>query len=428
MTHPRNTLLCGLLLLAGLAASAPAEDVVRYRGNDGNGHGDATNLPAEWSSTKNVVWKADLPAAGSSSPIVVGDRVYLTCYSGYAQSAEEPGSQEDLKRHVVCLKRGSGEIVWQKAFDAKLPESDYAGRNNTHHGYSTSTPTSDGQHLYVFFGKSGVHCLKLDDGETVWEASVGDKTRGWGSATSPILFGDLLVVNASVESGRIVALEKKTGKEVWSHPVKGVWSTPNLVTLEDGHAELVISAPEEIRAVDPETGEQLWRCDGIPDRGYTCPSPVVHDGVVYVVGGRQNTAIAVKAGGKGDVTETHVLWKTNKGSNVSSCVVHEGHVYWVHEARGVFYCLDAKSGEVIVEERLDPVPGLIYSSIAVADGKLFAFSQYKGTYVFSAKPDFELLALNTFEDDGSRVNAVPVFHDGQMLLRTDKALYCIGKK
>lgn len=416
------------LSLAALCAIATGDDWLRYRGNDGNGHGDATDLPAEWASTKNVVWKSELPAAGSSSPTVVGDRIYLTCYSGYAQDRQDPGNQEDLRRHVLCLDRSTGKILWQKEFEPKLPESDYSGGNNTHHGYATSTPASDGEHLYVFFGKSGVYCLNPYDGKTIWHTSVGEGTKGWGSAASPILFQDLLIVNASVESGKIVALDKKTGKEQWTHPVKGLWSTPNLVPLEGGRTELVISAPQEIRALDPQSGEQLWRCDGIPDRGYTCPSPVVQDGVVYVVGGRQNTAIAVKAGGKGDVTESHVLWRTSKGSNVSSCVVYDGVVYWVHEKQGTFFALDAENGDVLAQDRLDPKPGLIYSSIAVADGKLFAFSQDSGAYVFAAKPEYELLAHNTFEDDGSRVNAVPVFHNGQLLLRTDKALYCIGRK
>ena len=422
-----SRLACLLLFVA--PPLSVAEDVVRFRGNDGNASFEAKNIPAEWSSEKNVVWRADLPSAGSSSPIVVGDRIYLTCYSGYAQSKADPGDQEDLERHVICLSRETGKPIWQKDFEPSLPESAYSGGNNSHHGYATSTCTSDGEHLYVFFGRSGVYCLKLSDGEQVWHASVGDGTRGWGSGSSPFLFENLLIVNASVESGKVVALDKSSGDEVWSFRVKGLWSTPIVAKNEKGESELVVSAPQRISGHDPKSGEELWNCKGIPDRGYTCPSPVAHDGVAYMVGGRQNTCIAVKLGGKGDVTESHVLWTRNKGSNVSSCVVHEGHVYWVHERRGVFYGLDAKTGAVVVEERIDPAPKRpVYSSVAVADGKLFAFSQFDGMYVFAAKPKYEQLAHNTFEGDPSRINAVPVFHDDQLLLRTDEALYCIGTK
>ena len=190
--------------------------------------------------------------------------------------------------------------------------------------------------------------------------------------------------------------------------------------------ELVLNMPHQITGFDPATGKQLWRCDGIPD-GYVCPSVISNDGVVYAIGGRKNTAIAVRAGGRGDVTDSHVLWTVGKGNNVSSPVYHEGHLYWFHESRGMVYCLNAKTGETVYEQRLAPGPGLVYSSVTAADGKLYAVSQKGATYVLAAKPEFELLAVNAFEDDDTRTNASIVITDNRLIVRTDKAIYCIGQ-
>ena len=345
-------------------------------------------------------------------------RIYLTSYSG---------DQSKLTRHVVCLDRKSGKILWKQDFKARTPESRYQGRLRLH-GFATATATTDGTHLYVFFGKSGVYCLKLEDGSQVWHKVVGDRTDKWGSSNSPVLHGNLVIVNASIESGTLFGLDKKTGKEIWKVTgIRKCWSSPVLVTLPDGNVELVLSKPRRIVAFDPATGKDLWNCEGIPD-GYVCPSVVSHKGIVYAIGGRKNTAIAVKAGGRGNVTESHRLWKTGMGSNVSSPVYHNGHIYWVHEKQGTANCLDAKTGKTVYQKRLAPRPGLIYSSVTVADGKLYAVSQHNGTYVLAAKPEFQLLAHNTFADDDSLTNACPVISNGQLLLRSDKYLYCIGKK
>ena len=199
------------------AAMAAAEDWTGFRGARGLGKAEATNLPSAWDSKTNVVWKRELPGLGGSSPIILGSRVFVTCYSGYAQSIEDPGKMESLQRHVVCVDRKTGEILWKKTLKANMPESEYKGGNNTRHGYASSTPTTDGERLYVFFGASGVYCFDLD-GNSLWTTSVGAGTHGWGSGTSPLLYKDLLIVNASVESQSLIALNKNTGKEVWRAP------------------------------------------------------------------------------------------------------------------------------------------------------------------------------------------------------------------
>ncbi len=153
---------------------------------------------------------------------------------------------------------------------------------------------------------------------------------------------------------------------------------------------------------------------------------VSHGDVVYAIGGRQNTAIAVRAGGKGDVTDSHLLWKTTAGSNVSSPVYRDGHLYWVHDSRGLAYCLAADTGEIVYQERLDPRPGLIYSSTTNGDGKLYAISRENGSYVIAAQPEFKLLAVNSFSDDTARANGSIAVSGSRLILRTDRAIYCIG--
>ena len=421
-------LICVCLLVVLSTAPLFADDWPQFRGPGGLAKSDETGLPLEWSADDNIAWRAELPGLGTSSPITLGHRIFLTCYSGYAESREEPGEMDKLMRHVLCLDRGSGELVWIKDFQPSLPESEYSGGNNSWHGYSSSTPATDGERLYVFFGKSGVYCLDLQ-GNEIWSANVGDNTRGWGSSNSPVLYQDLVIINASIESNSLVALNKADGSEAWrADGIRGSWNTPALVKTEQGETELVVSMPEKVAAFDPASGEELWICEGIPDGGYVCPSVVSHEGIVYVIGGRKNTAIAIKAGGRGDVTDTHELWRADKGSNVASPVYHDGHLYWIHERRGVAYCLNAQTGEMVYEERLSPRPGVVYSSALAADGKLYVVSQEEGVFVLAASPQFEILAHNVVEGDHHRANACPAVSDGQLLIRNDKYLYCVGKR
>ena len=424
----RQLIIPGLslaVLIVSLVSPAVAGDWIGFRGGEHHGVASAEGLPVTWSDNENILWKHELPGLGSSSPIVVGDRLVVTCYSGYAESIDEPGEMDNLRRHIVCLDKTSGKVFWTKTIDPVLPESRYSSGNDSKHGYASSTPTSDGERLYVQFGKTGVYCFDLD-GTRRWQTDVGSGTNGWGSAASPLLVGDLLIVNASVESDSLIGLDKRTGQEIWrTKDIKKCWGSPVLVHTQEGH-EVVLNLPRKLAAFDPTTGEELWHCGGIPD-DYVCPSPIVHEDIVYAIGGRKNTAIAVRTGGRGDVNESHVLWRANNGSNVSSPVFVDGHLFWLHESRGIAYCLDAASGELKYEERLSPQPGLIYSSVTAANGKLYALSQENGAYVLATNPNkMEQLAVNTFESDTSRCNASVAIVDNLLYLRNDKAIYCLG--
>lgn len=399
-----------------------AADWTQFRGPGGLGTSPDKSLPLTWSQNENILWKTDLPDAGTSSPVLIGDKIFLTTYSGYNVPGQPQGSQDDLKRHLLCLDRKSGRIAWTKDLPVKLPEQD---RIREGHGYASSTPAVDAERVYVFAGRSGV--LALDhSGKQLWQADAGNGLNGWGSASSPVLSGDLVIVNASVESQSLIAFEKTTGKEKWrAGGIRESWNTPILVQAKDGKTELVVAIMGKVLGFDPATGQQLWGC--ATDIGwYMVPSLVSHNDVVYCIGGRNGGgALAVRAGGRGDVTRTHRLWAIKKGSNVPSPVFHEGHLYWINETDSIAYCVEAASGRIVYGERI-PRGGQVYASALLADGRIYHVDRAGRTHVIAAKPKFELLATNELRDR-SMFNATPVAIDGKLYIRSDKALYCIGK-
>ena len=417
---PRRPIVLLCTLAVAAVASAAAGDWARFRGPEGLGVSTDAGLPVSWSEEENVVWKAELPGPGTSSPAILGERIFLTCYTGYAVPGQPRGAMDDLKRHVVCLHR-DGKILWTKAVASVLPDSPRIREN---HGYASSTPVAEAGRLYVFFGKSGVFAFD-HDGKQLWHADVGEGTSGWGSAASPILVGDTLIVNASVESRSLIALDKATGKERWrAGGIKESWNTPILVTTRDGKTELAVAIFGKVLGFDPATGERLWSCD--TDIGwYMVPSLVTCDGIVYCIGGRgKGGALAVRAGGRGDVTASHRLWAIQKGSNVPSPVYHGGRLYWVHES-GTACCADAKTGRIVYEQRL-PRAAQVYASPVLADGRLIVLSRWGRGWVLAAKPAFEVLATNELGRVGM-TNASPALAAGRLYLRSDRFLFCIGK-
>lgn len=402
--------------------ASSSRDWPQFRGPGGLGVSPAKGLPVSWSADKNLLWKTELPGAGASSPIVVGNRVYVTCYSGYGVPGQARGDMSQLQRHLLCLDAAKGEILWKKDFPAVLPESETVRE----HGYAASTPAWDGERLYVFFGKSGVYAFDLN-GRQLWHADVGDRFHGWGSAASPVVYKDLVLINACVESESLVALDKKTGRERWrARGIKESWNTPLLVTNKNGTTELAVAIAGKILAFDPDTGTPLWNCD-TDIRWYMAPSMVAQDGVVYALGGRSGiAALAVRAGGKGDVTSTHRLWTSTKGSNVSSPIIHEGRLYWMHDNLGIVYCAEAQTGRILYEERLSG-SGQVYASPVLADGKLYYVARSGRTFVVKVGPQFELLATNDLSDR-TTFDASPAVSGNRLYLRSNRFLYCVGEK
>ena len=413
---------CVLILVFALAPVVSlAADWPQFRGPGSLGASDELGLPTTWSDNENIVWKTKLPGPGSSSPITTGDRILLTCYSNYGVSKKEPGEIGKLQRHLVCLDRSSGQILWDRTVEPKLPEQQYKGFQQQH-GYASSTPATDGLNVYAFFGRAGVYAFDLE-GKQLWRADVGSGIHQWGSAASPVLFENLVIVSAAIESGSLVALDKETGREVWrAEDIKDTWGTPVLVDLPAGGQELVLIIRGQIVGFNPASGERLWSCES-PDY-FVCGTPVSKNGIVYASGGQKKKMLAIRAGGRGDVTETHVIWQQDVGSNIPSPVLYEGRIYDV-DSRGVTISLDAATGEIGPKSRV-PNSGTIYASMLAADGKLYVTTREKGVFVLAAGSELEVLAHNELSSDESIFNGSPAVSRGELLIRSDQYLYAIG--
>ena len=419
-----------LCLLAAAAGNGlAAVEWPRFRGPDGSGLAGADARPATtWSGTSNLNWKAALPGPGSSSPIISGGRLFVTCYSGYGDGASGD-TPEKLRRHLVCLERETGKLLWDAAIPADLPEDAYFG-NIREHGYASNTPATDGERVYAFFGKTGVVAFDFA-GKQLWKVNVGklSSNRRWGSGASPILYRNVVIVNAADEGRSMLALDKLTGKEAWKVEVGSLelsFVTPTLVECTGGRTDLAMAVPGELWGMNPDTGKLRWYAQtGI--EGNVSPSVIAADGMVYATGGfpRQGT-IAVRAGGKGDVTSTNILWSSQNASYVPSPVLYAGHLFMVTD-QGFAVCQDAKTGKLIYKERLPGVSGAkpFYASPVVANGYLYAVSRRAGAFVIEAKPEFKLVAQNQVTGDDTDFNGSPAVVGHQLFLRSNRYLYCI---
>lgn len=420
------TVLATLLPLVAFSVLVGA-DWPRFRGADGSGASAETGLPLHWSEDDGLVWRTELPGPGSSCPVVSAERVFLTCYSGYGVDRDDPGDPAGLRRHVVCVGKESGKLLWDRSIESSQRVSPFRGVGMPHHGYASSTPVADGERVYAFFGTAGVVAFDFG-GNELWRKSVAPQpsTHRFGSAASPILFENLLIVSASVECEALVAYNKLTGDEVWRTPATGYggwWSTPILVDVGK-RQELVVSVPDELWGLNPKNGKLRWYAESFSARNI-CTSVVATDGVVYAIGGRDGGSAAVRLGGRGDVTQSHVAWSQDDKSYVTSPVVDKEHLYFVTE-RALFFCLKADGGERVARERLSGA-GKIYASPLLADGKLFVVTRRNGTFVLAAQPEFKQLAHNTFESDDSDFNASPAVSDGRLFLRSNRYLYCVTR-
>ena len=407
--------------------SCAVADWPQYRGADGSGV-TAEAVPLEWSATENMKWKCELPGEGSSSPVVVGDKVFVTCFSGVKEGDK---NLSDLVRHLVCVDRKTGEILWEQKVANEVKEDPYRGYI-TDHGYASNTVAVSGGKVFAFFGKSGVYAYDLE-GKLLWEKSVGtdSASKRWGSAASPVVVDGNLVINASDESDTLFGLDPETGDEKWKVEDRNLelaYGTPMAMDV-GGRTDLVLAMPGELDGWDPATGEKRW-WSSITSKGNICPSPVIGDGVVYVFGGYPSLRrSAVKVGaGEGELPAENTIWEDNDSSYVPTPVLIDGFLYWASDS-GYAMCVDAASGKTIFKERLDTKGGKgkpFYAGAVAADGKVIAVSRTAGTFVFEAKPEFKLLSTNVIKGDDSRFQGTPAIVDGQLFLRSDEALYCVG--
>lgn len=426
-----------VLALFLFTLTVSAEDWPRFRGPMGTGIATSgTAVPSSWSPGANLAWKTEMPGPGASSPIIVGNKAFVTCYSGYGLEQANPGELENLVRHLVCVDVQTGKKLWQKDVKVVLPEDPYSGIGVTAHGYASHTPVSDGKNVYAFFGKSGVHAFDMN-GNKLWSAEVGkesDPTR-WGSSSSPIVFDNLVIVTASAESQSIVGLDKSTGKEIWRQEAKGLdgmWGTPALVKIDDKRTDLVMCVSKELWGLNPANGKMRWLADATGAQN--AYSSIIQDGSrVFAVTGRGGGSVAVDAGGSGDISKTNTVWTGGVSGSFASPVRHESKIYAI--ARGIVTVMDTETGEQVERIRLkggEQTGGrfgsLDYPSPIVVGDRLFYLNGSGQMYVFGLGDKMEQLSVNKVTKDKEVFWGTPAVSNDKLVIRSSKHLYCVADK
>jgi outer membrane protein assembly factor BamB len=414
----------------------------QWRGPQSSGISEEKGLPAEWDSERNIVWKTPIPGRGHSSPIVWGNRIFLTTsiegevvagakavhHVRNGQTWVHPDAVAGNKHHtlkVLCLDRDSGRIVWERIVYEGTVHDDRHRKNS----YASGTPVTDGRHVYAFFEAEGLYCYDFD-GKLVWKTSVGKVAKmGMGPGTSPVLYDNLIILQCDNEDGGpdlsfIAAVDKRTGKEVWrvkrSH--RKTHATP-LIVRSGNRMELIANGAETVVAYDPATGRELWRSDGV--KGHAIPSPVAGHGMVFASAGYPSKrAVGIKLGASGDLNGTpNVVWSYDKGTAyVTSPILYGDYLYLVSD-KGILTCINARTGELAYEGGRVPVPASFSASAVAFDGKLFLTSEDGDTIVIKAGPAHEVIRTNSLNEP---VLASPAISQGRIFIRGDKHLYCIG--
>jgi outer membrane protein assembly factor BamB len=412
-----------------------------WRGPQGQGVAIATGVPLEWSLSRNLAWKAAVPGYGLSSPIVWGDRIFLTtaiegevvpgakAVKHVADGAEfvHPQAVGADRKHtfqVLAYDAPTGKLLWARtAYEGTPIDSRHKKAS-----FASPTAVTDGERVYAYFGSEGLFAYDFA-GNPAWKFDPGVvASMGVGVGTSPVLYQDLLILLCDEDNGEksyVVGLDRKTGKEVWRTPrkVELTWATPVVVTA-GGRDELVTAGNQFVIAYDPATGKELWRMKGLESNAVT--TPLAGDGVVVLSSGYPSKlTVAVKPGGSGDITGTpQVLWRYDKGAAyVPSPILYRGLVYLVTD-KGLVTCLDAKTGEVKYEGGRPPVAaGLMASPVAV-DGHILIPSQDGDTFVLKAGPTFEIVRTNPL---GEPIGASPAVVGGRIYVRGETHLFAIGR-
>lgn len=409
--YSRRCQFAALLIFSLLAVTfASADDWPSWRGADGSGHSKENGLPTKWSA-KSIVWRTALPGIGQSSPVIWGDRIFLT-------SALENGK----KRVVLCVDRTKGNIVWQNEAWAGSPEKSH-GMN----GWASSTCATDGERVVAYFGKGGLHCYSMD-GKKLWSRDLGEFPGPWGTSACPLLVGDLVIQNGdSTGKSFLIAVNKQTGKDVWKTPrpdlPKGGWSSPVLVDAGK-RKEIVVNGEDFVIGYDPASGKELWKCKTFAGRGEPTVAP--GKGLVYVINGLAGDIYAVKLGGAGDVTKSNIAWHTpRKGKRDQPSPIVVGNYLLAADMDGVTTCYHSGTGKIQWKERLR---GAFTASPIAAGGLVYFMSEAGETSVIEPGPTFKLVAENSLGASGEMFRACLTPCNGQIFARSQTQLYCIGKE
>ena len=398
-----------IVTVAQLTAAEPTH-WSRFRGPAGTGMSNAVEVPVDFGAS-DVVWEAKLPVSGHSSPVQWGNRIFLT-------GATTQG--EGVERHVVCLDANSGGILWDKT--AAVVPGEALHKMNS---WATPSCVTDGESVIAFFGAGGLHCFDNEGGK-LWSKNLGAFPGGWGVGASPIIFKDLVIQNCDAEGDSyLIALDRKTGDEVWRTPreskPRGGWSTPIVIDVE-GNQELILNGEFGVAAYNPNTGEPLWNCTGFNGRG--TPVPVWGHGMLYVVNGKSGDIYAVRPGGRGDVTKTHMAWHTDRrgGRDLPSPILVDDCLVAISMS-GIATGYDAHTGKELWKERL----GGNYSGSPIAAGRrVYALAEDGSVVVLKPGKDFELVARNKVgEGSGDIFRSSPGVISSDLLIRGDRTLYRI---
>lgn len=399
------------------------------------GESPTAKPPIEWSETKNVRWKVELPGKGHSTPVVWGTRVFVTAAEPFGEKVTPfysgaPGEHDNdpvSQKHrflAFCLDRRDGKILWQRTLREALPHA--AGHMTG--SLASASPATDGEHVYASFGTHGLYCLTVE-GELVWKKDLGEmqSKHGHGEGSTPVLHGDILAVNWDHEAGSfLVALDKETGEEKWrtSRDEATSWASP-VVYEHNGVPQLIVSGTKRIRGYDLRTGEILWECGGLSQN--VVASPVVGDGIVVAGSSYEKKAmLAIRLdGAKGDLTDgEHVIWqRTSRTPYVPSPLLVGDAVYFLSHYQGVLTRLDYRTGEEPTGPfRLGDLRD-IYASPVAADGRLYITDRTGVTLVLSDAKEPAFLAANPLDD---RLSASPALAGKDLFLRGEKFLYCLA--
>jgi outer membrane protein assembly factor BamB len=416
---------------AALAEPAAAPAWPHWRGPGGQGHSNDTKVPLTWSASENVLWKTALPGAGNSTPIICGERIFLT--------AASPKGDE---RYVICV-RTNGEVLWKQTAATGVEP----GKTHAMNGYASPSCATDGTHVFAFFGTPGLFCYDFD-GKLLWKQSLGVFTAdtGWGTSASPVVVDKVVIQNCDNSGARalpkgarpedaapqaLIAFDTTTGEKVWRadrNQGKG-WSTPVLIPMPGGRVDLVLNGPNGVWAYDPRTGKEMWHCErhkGTDKALFGEAMPVFDRDKLVMLSGRPGPMMGVRLGGTGDVTRTHVLWDVPRKTprDVGSPILWQNLLY-IGDRQGNLTCYDAQSGETIYRERAGS--RCFSASPLVVRGQLLFLAEDGATYVVEPGRQFKLAKRNVL-NDGTEFRASPVVVDGRLYLRSQSNLYCIGAK
>ena len=406
-----------------MVTALDAADWPQWRGPTADGRAAGTGLPIHWDATTNIRWKARLPGPGHSSPIVWGDHIFLTAFRNAGGVLSYFWTRGQLV--VVAFNGHNGSVLWERPVNAEALEEVHS-RNAP----ASPTPVTDGSLVYVYFGSVGLVAFDFE-GRQVWEKRLGPSPNEWGSGSSPILYHDLLILN--VDSDRdafLLAVNKKTGATVWRTARPGVtrgWSTPYVWSSaaqgggagNDRKDQIVVSGSGRVKGYDPTDGRELWSADGTFT--WVAPTPVSAYGLLYVAS--KSSLMAIRPGGRGNITHSHIAWHRRDGPYISSPVVSDDGVCFVEDG-GVMTCLNAKTGAVLWQARL-PARGNYYASLVAGDGKIYATNEDGEVTVIASGPKLNILRTNAL---GERMMASPAVSDGVMYFRSDQHLFAIGER